>query len=243
LNLISKERNREKVRRDPGKLASYDAMNDKMLATGIKYRMGENFSPFDYNVLRLAFIFGGGIIGMLIEPIYLVVGVILGAFIVPFYFNYENNNDNNEMLQDIGVVYGIVSLQVKNGVFLTKVLYECHLNVEYPRLKKALMELSIDIEKFGSVGDAAIRFRKKFNNKYIDTFAKTLEQSQKTGSSVQMFDDIAESLEHIEEAIALRKEKKVEMRGFLFQTLIFVSIFVFVFYILMTSFNDMGGLV
>jgi len=148
------------------------------------------------------------------------------------------------MLSDMGQVYGIVALQLKNGVYLSDVIYDCFLSTQQPRLKKALLELSIDIENFATVGEAAVRFRQKFNdNKYIDTFAKTLEQADETGNAVQIFEDVAENLNSINKAITRRLEHKAEMKGFLFQTLIFVGLILFIVFIIMLMFSDMGSLI
>jgi len=222
----------EKAKDDPEKLTAYHAMERKMLSKGISYRLGSAATPFDYMMIRLVVCIGLGIVGMMIGGILLLpIGMLLGFILVPFLFNNENRNDNEEMLVDIGQIYGIVSLQLKNGIYISNVIYECHLSVENPRLKKALLELSIDIDKFGTVGEAAERFRSKFENKYIETFAKTLEQSDLTGQSIQLFEDLLKNIEHINEAISIRTEKKVENKGMLFTMLIFLAIIIFVMYI------------
>ena len=142
------------------------------------------------------------------------------------------------MMDDIASVFGIVSLQIKNGVFLTEVIYECYLTVEHPRLKKALLELSMEIEKFGSISEASVSFRSKFENKYLDTFAKTLEQAEVTGAAADLFKDIEGQIDGINEAIAIREEKKVDNMAFLFQTLVFVGAMLFVVYIVIQMFTS-----
>ncbi len=227
----------------PEKRFAYDAMQETLLSQGIKYRMGDSFSPFDYMMFRIAVCLGCGIFAMLVfGPFFMIVGVLFGFVIVPYYFKHEDESDNSEMLSDIGLMYGIVSLQAKSGIFISKIIYECYLSVEQPRLKKALLELSIDIENFASVKGAADRFRAKFNNSYIDTFAKTLEQAEVTGSAVKMFEDIAKSVEGINEAIALREEKKLEMRGFWIMTAVFTSVLIIVVYQLAGMLTGMSGL-
>lgn len=233
-----KERNRREVRGNPEKLSAYDSMLEKMIAQGITYRMGDHFSPFDYACFRIAIALGIGLIGLIIKPVYGIVGLLFGVFIVPYYFKHEDEYDNGEMLSDICQIYGIIEVQVKNSIHLSKAIYECYLGVQQPRLKKALMELSTDIEKFSSVEDAAVRFRKKFNNKHIDTFAKTLEQAESTGSSLQLFEDVSQNLRSINKAIAIQEKQKQELRSFFFQTLIFGAVFIFVIFMMILMMGD-----
>lgn len=238
-----KDSHTEKIFANPEKRFAYDAMQKTLISQGIKYRMGDSFSPFDYMMFRIAICLGCGIFAMLVfGPLFILVGVAFGFVIVPYYFKHEDDYDNNEMLSDIGMMYGIVSLQAKSGIYISKIIYECYLSVEQPRLKKALLELSIDIENFASVKGAADRFRAKFNNSYIDTFAKTLEQAESTGSAVKVFEDIAKSVEGINEAIAIREEKKLEMRGFWFMTAVFSSVLIIVVYRLGGMMSDISGL-
>ncbi|MBR2402941.1 MAG: hypothetical protein IKB01_09290, partial [Lachnospiraceae bacterium] len=130
----------DKSRKDLDKRIEYDMIDEKLLRTGAKFRMGDNFSPFDYLMLRLLVGLLLGFLGLMIHPMLVVVGVFLGYYIVPFYFDYENRNDGKQMMDDVAAMFGIVSLQLRNGVFLSQVIYECYLSTNHPRLKKALLE-------------------------------------------------------------------------------------------------------
>lgn len=240
--LSARDKSFSKTQRNPEKKFAYDAMEEKLLAQGIKYRMGAEFSPFDYMVFRLLISFGLGLVCMLIKPWFFPGGFAAGYVMVPLYFKQEDGNDNERMLPDIGQMNSIVALQIKNGVFISKVIYECYRSVENARLKQALLELSIDIENFASVKQAAQRFRKKFNNPYIDGFAKTLEQVQDTGKSLEFFEDILSRVESINDAIAIRQEHKAEQVAGFFQILLFLGPVILVFYIILGMFTSAGSL-
>lgn len=237
-----KKKNQKKVKADPIKLSAYDAMEEQMVLQGIKYRMGASFSPFDYTVFRIAVSLGIGLLFMLYNPIFVIPGVVLGYFGVPLFFKLKDKDDNNEMLSDIGDIYGTLGLQVKNNVHISKVIYECYFIVKQPRLKKALLELSLDIDKFTTVEEAAVSFRNKFNNEHINIFAKSLEQAADTGSSMRLFEDTVENLNSINRALAIREEGKLERKGFILQTIIFFAIIAFTIYIYWVyGFGDAGN--
>lgn len=228
----------DKSRKDLDKRIEYDMIDEKLLRTGAKFRMGDNFSPFDYLMLRLLVGLLLGFLGLMIHPMLVVVGVFFGYYIVPFYFDYENRNDGKEMMDDVAAMFGIVSLQLRNGVFLSQVIYECYLSTNHPRLKKALLELSLEMEKFGNVKEAAISFRAKFEDKYLDSFSKTIEQAEETGNAADLLKDLENQIEGINDAIAIREEQKVNSTAFFIQTLVFVGALVFMVYVLFNMFTS-----
>ena len=219
---------------NPDKKFAYDEIEAKLMAQGIKYRMGNDFSPFDYMIFRLALSFGAGIVSMIFNVWLFPVAFLLMFVLIPFYFAEQNSNDNEYMLPDIANLNSLVALQVKNGVFISKVIYECFRVVENKRLRKALLELAIDMETFSSIRQAAERFRAKFTSPYLDTFAKTLEQVQDSGNSTEFFEDIQSSVASINAAIAIREENKAKQVAGFFQILLFVGPVLIVFYILVS---------
>lgn len=233
-----KQRRFDASRRDLDKRIEYDMIDEMLLRKGAKFRMGDNFSPFDYLMLRLVIGLLFALVGLIVHPLLVIVGFVCGYYIVPYYFDYENRNDSKDMMDDVAAMFGIVSLQLRNGVFLTQVIYECYLNTTHPRLKKSLLELSLEMEKFGNVKEAAMSFRSKFEDKYLDSFSKTLEQAEETGNAADLLKDLENQIEGINEAIAIREEQKVSSTAFFVQTLVFVGALVFMGYVLFSMFSD-----
>lgn len=230
----------EKDMDDPEKKFAYDEIEAEMLAGGIKYRLGSNFSPFDYMVLRIVLSFITAFLCAFYKLWLMPIGFLCMYLLVPFYFKEQDGNDNEAMLPDICRMNSITALQLKNGVYLSKVVYECARVTEHPRLKQALRELAIDIDRFTSVEEAARRFKAKFNNQHIETYAKVLEQFQETGQSLEFFEDIAASVDRINESIAILEEKRADRVSSAFQLLLFLGPVLIVFYILVGSFSATG---
>lgn len=238
---VIKQRRYEVSRRDIDKRVEYDMIDEMLLRKGAKYRMGDNFSPFDYLMLRLLIGLLIGLVGLLAHPLFTAAGFLIGYHLVPFYFDYENKNDGKDMMDDVASIFGVVSLQLRNSVYLSQVIYECYLSTTHPRLKKALLELSLEMEKFGSVKEAAVSFRSKFDDKYLDAFSKTLEQTEETGNAADLLKDLENQIDGINEAIAIREEQKVNSTSFFVQTLVFVAAMVFMVYILLTMLGSAIG--
>ena len=76
----------------------YEITDEKLLSRGIKFRMGSNFSPFDYLLLRILIAILLGILGLCIDSILILPGVIGGYCLVAWYFIREDKYDNGEMM-------------------------------------------------------------------------------------------------------------------------------------------------
>ena len=217
----------------------YEAIEEKLLSRGIKFRMGSGFSPFDYLVLRVLFGLLLGFLGMLMEPLLIIPGVLLGYYGVAWYFKHEDQYDNGEMMEDIGSMYGVVALQLKNKIYLADVIYECALTVKYKRLKQALLELNMEYKQFADIRTATDSFRRKFNNEYIDMFAKTIEQAETSGDAVDLFRDMESQINGINEALNIRKERKIKTAADIFMVLIFIGAVLFIGYTMVSMMSGM----
>lgn len=227
-----KERDKEKKISNVEKKMEFDELDAMLTSRGVKYRMGAGFGPFDYMVFRILGAIAIGLFCMLVMPVLFLPGVIGGYFFIGWFFKHKDDYDNREMMTDISQLYGIVALQLKNNVFVSQVIYECYLCVQHPRLKQALLQLSVDIDRFSLLAPAAENFRKKFNNEYIDMFAKTLEQLEESGNAVDLFSDLESQIKGINEALALKEEKRIDDVCGVFQIFIFLSAILFVAYVM-----------
>ena len=233
----------QRIKLDPDKYYVYIDMQKEMTRKGITYRLGGNFTPVDYVLLRAGIATAAFIAGSLINLLVGVVFCVFAIVFVPYNFDFENKQDNKSMLKDIGQIYTILSLQIKNGVPLSKVIYECYRSCQQKRLKQALLEFSLDIDNFANVHDATEEFRGKFTNPHIEMFAKCIDQVVDTGQSASFFEDLNASVESIHKAINLMEEEKANNLGLLFNTLIFVGILIYVFYVIvLMAFSGGAGL-
>ncbi len=229
-----REKDKTKKSADIDKKMAYEDTDAMLASRGVKWRMGDGFSPFDYTMFRLLCALGIGIFFMIFHPLMIIPGVLIGYWFMGWYFAHKDKYDNGEMMDDISQLFGIVSLQLRNSVFVKDVIYECYLSVEHPRLKKALLELSLEIGQFSDIKTAADNFRRKFNNEHLDMFAKTLEQVQVSGNAVNLFEDLESQIKGINDASAIREEKKIDDICSIFMILVFISAMLFVAYIMLS---------
>lgn len=233
-----KQKDKDKREENIDKKLEYDDVDAMLTSRGVKWRMGDSFSPFDYTMFRLLCAVGIGALSMVLHPMAFVPGVFVGYWFMGWYFAHKDKYDNGEMMEDISQLFSIVSLQLRNNVFIKDVIYECYLCVHHPRLKKALLELSLEIGQFSDIKTSADNFRKKFNNEHLDMFAKTLEQIQDSGNAIHLFEDLERQIKSINEANAIRAEKKIDDVCSIFMILVFISAILFVAYIMITMLDS-----
>lgn len=239
-----RERDKEKKNEDINKKLEYDEIDAMLTSRGIKWRMNnDSFSPFDYTMFRLVCALGIGAFCIIFHPLAFVPGILLGYWVVGWYFAHKDKYDNGEMMDDIASMYSIASIELRNNVFIKDVIYECYLQIKHPRLKKALLALTGQIGSVADISIAAQNFRSKFNNEYIDMFAMTLEQIQASGSSVDLLKDLERQIKSINEANAIRQEKHIDDICSIFMILVFLSAMLFVAYIMVTMLSSSEFLV
>lgn len=236
----AKERYRERFMESVDKKHTYESVEEKLLSRGIKFRMGSNFSPFDYLAMRFLIGLLIGFLCMLLHPLMIIPGTVGGFYLVGWYFRHEDKYDNGEMMEDISSMYGIVALQLKNSIYLADVIYECALNVNYKRLKQALLELNMEYKQFSDIKTAADSFRRKFNNEYIDMFAKTIEQAEESGDAVDLFRDMESQIKGINEALIMRQERKIRNVADIFMVLVFIGAVLFMGYTMVSMMSSMS---
>ena len=72
-------------------------------------------------------------------------------------------------------------------------------------------------------------FNSNFNNIYIDMLVMTIEQSLKSGQTIQMFDDIARQIRQVEYALYEKEKRRSENKMLAYQLAVYFAILI-IFY-------------
>lgn len=194
-----------------------------LLSHGATFYVGTWVTPFDYVLCRILLAIAFLLFGLIFHPVAGLLFAVLGFALPKLLLDLKNKDDNASMLDELAQVYATVSLQVKSGVWIGNALHECYLITRQPRLKQALWELSKEVESSIDLSKAAEHFREKFENSYIDTFSKSLEQSLQTGNAAKNFSDISKQLNSINDAIYKKEEGHVNSMMTVSITLVFLA--------------------
>ena len=205
---------------------------------GVSYMLGRDISVYFFYSIKfvssilLAIVvislFRGA--GFMSVCVVLTVTLGIGYTIPDLILMMSNESDNSIMLNDIRLIYDTLKIQSKSGVYITDILSECQLLVQMPRLKKALMELTNEIYTKHNLSSGLKIFNSKFKNIYIDMLVMTIEQSVQSGQSVQMFQDIAQQIHDVEQALYEKEKRRAENKMFIYQLAVYFAILLIVVY-------------
>lgn len=205
---------------------------------GVSYMLGRDISVYFFYSIKfvssilLAIVVISLFRGAGFMSVCVVLTVTLGiGYIIPdLILIMSNESDNSIMLNDIRLIYDTLKIQSKSGVYITDILSECQLLVQMPRLKKALMELTNEIYTKHNLSSGLKIFNSKFKNIYIDMLVMTIEQSVQSGQSVQMFQDIAQQIHDVEQALYEKEKRRAENKMLIYQLAVYFAILLIVVY-------------
>lgn len=137
------------------------------------------------------------------------VPVLLGLIFPIVYLIIKDNEDNNEMLSDIDMLYNSMKTQLNNNIYATTAIYNCIELVKNKRLKDGLIEFSQNVTGSSNVKLASRNFIEKFNNTYITSLANVIIQvTLESGASGELLEDIEHQLDALQQArLEYAKEK------------------------------------
>lgn len=205
---------------------------------GVSYMLKREMSVYSFVMLRVisalvCFVIAGMYFSdfrNVVNDIILIISVIAGANIPNVFIKMSNSMDNDMMLDDIKIMYDTLRIQSKAGVYIADILTECYMLVRTTRLKAALRELSNHIYTKHDLSSGLQDFSSKFKNVYIDMLVMTIEQSLKSGQTIQMFQDIAQQIQQVEYALYEKEKRRAENKMLAYQLAVYFGILMLVVY-------------
>jgi len=205
---------------------------------GVSYMLKKEMSVYSFVMIRVVSAIVCSIIGSMyfndftnpFNDIVLIVLIFVGSNIPVIFIKMSNSMDNDMMLDDIKIMYDTLKIQSKAGVYIADILTECYMLVRMTRLKAALRELSNHIYTKHDLTAGLEEFNSKFKNIYIDMLVMTIEQSLKSGQTIQMFQDIAQQIQQVEHALYEKEKRRAENKMLAYQLAVYFGILILVVY-------------
>lgn len=211
-------------------LFDYERWERYLRIHGAAYHYGSWIEPVSY--LGICFLIGfmGLAIGLSFGVLVAVGASVLGLFLPGILLQYLDKKDNEQMLNELDMVYSALGIQIRAGVYVTDALSECYGSVTQIRLRDALQNLSSDIVMKADLDSALERFQGQFNNRYIDSLCITILQAMESGQAVELLGDIAEQIKDMELTLQQKKKEQLNRSVTFYQLGIFALILVLVLY-------------
>lgn len=211
-----------KARKEKRPWWDYDKWDAFLTANGAVFHYGGWMNPVSYIALCVVAGFCGFMIGTWSGFWLGCAGALIGIFLPGILLEYMNKRDNEQMLTELDMLYGALSIQIRAGVYVSNALMECYGSVSHPRLRASLQDLCSDLVVNAELGKALEGLQRKFNNKYIDILCITILQACESGQAVELLGDIAEQIKDMEVLIQQKKKDQLDRSTTFYQLGVFV---------------------
>lgn len=213
------------------KFGKYEQTKLFLSQYGANYMMGRHVAPEEYGLINIALALLFGLFGSINFGILgLVIGLVVGFFLLKVLLILSNQSDNDKILYDMKGIYDTLKMKTEGGMFLTAALSECYKVARNKRLKTALHEMQSEIIAKRDIPQAVENFNVKFKNKYIDTFCVIIRQSLESGKTVEILKDMSDQLTEMQKAINVKIKAKLEAQINAVQMMIYVGLLIMIVY-------------
>ncbi len=210
----------------------YEKIHKKLSKSGMLFKHPWLENPAAYIGIKMIFALLLAVFAGIFHPILAIAGAVIGYMVFDFYMYFSNNADNRKMQKDISLIYHLLAIQVRSGVYLPNALCEC-VDIIDPadtRLKTSLMRLSGNIV-IGRPFDQSLKaFQDDFDNQHIDSLCVILVQAMESGLAEDILRDIGKQVK-IFSTLQMEK-KKSEMD--LSMTFVILGLFVDIMVVILT---------
>lgn len=165
------------------------------------------------------------IYGIFNLSIYIVFPMAIVMFLIPDYLiKMSNDNDNDDMLPDIKMIFDCLRIEVKAGVYISDAISQIMTGINNKRLKAGMKYLIERIAVTNDIDTSLSNFNEMFNNRHIDTLVVILRQAMVSGQSGESLDNAFAQMTDIEQAINIKVENSLERKITVIQVMVFFGI-------------------
>lgn len=217
---------------------TYNKLQIYLSQVGVNYLLKMVVDPVEYEFVNVLLAFAFGTLGYcFFGLIGLLLGCILGFFMLRILLEINNSRDNDKIVEDLQSIYENIKINTESGVFLTEALNSCYKVASCDRLKKALYEMITDIMVKQNVMDAIEDFKLKFKSVHIDTFCTVLRQGYETGDTMTALSSISQQLISIQKTVEIKHKQRLENDITKVMLVILIAIIVVVMYAVVIEYS------
>lgn len=217
---------------------TYNKLQIYLSQVGVNYLLKRVVDPVEYEFVNVLLAFAFGTLGYcFFGLIGLLLGCILGFFMLRILLEINNSRDNDKIVEDLQSIYENIKINIESGVFLTEALNSCYKVASCDRLKKALYEMITDIMVKQNVMDAIEDFKLKFKSVHIDTFCTVLRQGYETGDTMTALSSISQQLISIQKTVEIKHKQRLENDITKVMLVILIAIIVVVMYAVVIEYS------
>lgn len=209
--------------------ARYNIIDSKLKRKGYKFYFND-MKPYKYVSYKIYTATAGAVIGLvLISVPGMIIGAIVGYYLIDFYTYFLDSRDNAAINDDIRIILTAMRVQGSVNIYITDILQECYYEINNKRLKKAMLEFTGDIRAKRDIEEAVDSFEEKFNNKYVESLCVAIKQHFRSGKSVNMIEYINKQMLALQREMIVRDRRVTDQDKIISNFIVFGIIIAFIF--------------
>lgn len=224
----SYERMGNRIKEKRNSFFNYERINNFLLSNGASYHYGKNIEPVRYCIYCTLFAATGLLIFIRVHWVLAIIAAFVAYRLPSWLLVSMNKKDNEKMVAELRTVYNTLTVQVVAGVYVVDALSECYRRLPRGRLRDAFQAMSGELLLQKSFKAVLFDFNRKFNNYFIDALCAILIQSQESGKSVELLNDLSEQIRNMNGRLLGKKKNSLDIT----ETLCIIAVFAIAFAII-----------
>lgn len=161
---------------------------------------------------------------------FLLIGFVVGFFILDLYLKLSNKKSNTDMLFDVMEMSRSVLYSIRGGQYISDALKLAVLVVSNKRLKKAMIEVNMNLSSNQPIDKCLEELEQSFDNAEISAFATVIRSLMTTGQVEEALKALESNITREQAGVNKRRLVILENRTMMYVILIAVSILLLLLY-------------
>lgn len=195
---------------EKSKFFSFSDKLKRLKSQGALARHPKLADPSYYIIIHLLFGLTFGLIGFFITYWLIIPFAILGLFVPDIIFSYQSKSEEKELMNDSLTLCNMLISQIRGGAYIGSAIAACKDLVRNKRLKKCLNQFYIDTATGQkTLLEATDELESNFSQSNIQTLCMIIRQSEQTGRSVDILNDLNKQISDTQEEIYNSDKEKL----------------------------------
>lgn len=195
---------------EKSKMFNYESKLRKLKSQGALARNPKLANPSYYLVIHLLFALVIGFAGFLFNKPLIIPLAILGWFVPDFIFSSQAKSEEKELMNDSLTLCNMLISQIRGGAYIGSAIAACKDLVQNKRLKACLNQFYIDTATGQkTLLEATDELESNFAQSNIQTLCMIIRQSEQTGKSVDILNDLNKQIADTQEEIYQSDKEKL----------------------------------
>ncbi len=216
---------------------NYNRIDRFLKQNGAGFIHGYYLNPVNFIFFKCLYAIVFILFAILLEthPIVATIAGIIGFFVLDFEVYLKNKRENARMLDDIQRANETIKMYGEVSGTLYSAIFECYKYTENVRLKQGFYELYGELQMTHSYELSINHFLEKFNNTYLESLGRSIEQAGTAGFNPHLLEDMSRDMAE------LQREQNYNYKNTLKQRWSVLLIFMLTSMIFIFMYGILGG--